>query len=161
MTARLDRIDLRILAILQADGRITNRALADEVSLSASACLARVQRMRDAGVIDRFVAVVSPSRLGRVLHAVLEITLTSHLIAQHKAFEAAIAKRPQITMALKVSGRFDYLISVTTRDMPELSRLSDELLEADLGISKMVTIPVLDIAKPFSGFPLDLLNDAD
>ena len=60
-------------------------------------------------------------------------------------------------MALKVSDRFDYLLGVTTKDMQSLNALSDTLLEGALGISKLVTIPILEVAKPFSGFPIQQL----
>lgn len=61
-------------------------------------------------------------------------------------------------MALKVSGRFDYLISVTTRDMPALNRLSDDLLGGEFGIAKLVTVPIIDVVKNYSGFPVELLT---
>ena len=60
-------------------------------------------------------------------------------------------------MALKVSDRFDYLLGVTTKDMQSLNALAYTLLEGALGISKLVTIPILEVAKPFSGFPIQQL----
>lgn len=154
----LDRIDVKILAALQANAKITNIALAEAVSLSPSACLARVQRLRKTRVIERDIAVLTPSKIGPVLHALLEITLSNHAIADHRAFEKGIASIPEITMALKVSGRFDYVLSVTTIDMPALNALSDELLEGTLGIERLVTLPVLEIAKPFAGVPVETLH---
>ncbi|ESQ74276.1 Lrp/AsnC family transcriptional regulator [Asticcacaulis sp. AC402] len=158
MTLRLDKIDLKILRALQTDARITNLALSDKVALSASACLSRVQKLRDKGYIARDISVLSPSKIGPVLHALLEITLSNHKLADHQVFERAIAGRDEIIMAVKVSGRFDYLLAVTTRDMPALNALSDELLEGDLPIAKLVTVPVLDIAKAFNGFPIERLQ---
>jgi len=76
-------------------------------------------------------------------------------MADHRKFEHGIKSIEQVTMALKVSGRFDYLIAITVPDMPALNALSDDLLSGEMGISKLVTVPILDIAKSFKGFPLD------
>lgn len=158
---KLDKTDIRILKELQKNARITNLALAENVYLSASACLVRVQKLRDAGVIDRDISLIATSKVGPVLHSFLEITLFNHSLKDLEIFESGIAKIAEITMALKVSGRFDYLVSVSTRDMPALNVLSNFLLGSEFGIAKLVTVPVIDIAKPFSGFPVDSLIDKD
>lgn len=154
MSSRLDKIDFKILAALQNDARITNLALSGVVSLSPSACLARVQKLRETGVISHDMCMIAPSKIGPALHAILEITLANHTLADHVKFENSMRSFDRVTMAIKVSGRFDYLLAVTVADMPELNSLSDELLGGDIGISKLVTVPILDIAKPFKGFPL-------
>ena len=153
----LDRIDIRILKELQKNARITNLALSENVHLSASACLVRVQKLRDAGVIEKDISVIATSKIGPVLHSLLQITLKNHSLKDHKEFETRISSIDEIALAVKVSGRFDYLVSVTVRDMPALNALSDDLLGGNFGIAKLVTIPVLEIAKPFKGFPIDSL----
>ncbi len=154
----LDKIDIRILKELQKNARITNLALSENVHLSASACLVRVQKLRDAGIIEKDISVITTSKIGPVLHSILQITLKNHNLSDHRTFESRILSVEEVTLALKVSGRFDYLASVTVRDMPALNALSDDLLGGDFGIAKLVTIPVIDVAKPFSGFPIDSLN---
>lgn len=153
----MDRIDLKILTSLQQDARLTNIALSEQVSLSPSACLARVQKLRKSGVINRDICLVAPEEVGPVLHAFLEVSLSNHKLSDHRVFEQGIRQIDEVTAAAKVSGRFDYLLAVTTTDMPALNALSDELLEGPMGIAKLVTIPILDIAKGFSGFPLSTL----
>lgn len=155
--SKLDKIDIRILRELQNNAGITNLELSERVFLSPSACLVRVQKLRESGMIERDVSLIVPSKIGPVLHSFLEITLVNHSLNDHKKFETAISTIEEITMALKVSGRFDYLISVTTRDMPALNRLSDDLLGGEFGIAKLVTVPIIDVAKNFSGFPVELL----
>ena len=157
MSLDLDRIDLKILCLLQEDSSITNIALSERVSLSASACLTRVHKLKEAGVIKREIAVVDPTLIGPVLTSLLEITLKNHSLADHKTFESGISGIPEIVSAKKVSGRFDYLLEVTTIDMPALNALSDRLLEGTLGIEKLVTLPVLDTPKPFAGIPIERL----
>jgi len=136
MSIRLDKLDFKILAALQDNARITNLAVSEAVALSPSACLARVQKLREAGVIERDMCVIAPSKIGPALHAVLEITLANHNMADHRKFEHGIKSIEQVTMALKVSGRFDYLIAITVPDMPALNALSDDLLSGEMGISK-------------------------
>lgn len=71
----MDAIDRRILDQLQRDSSLTNQALADKIGLSPSACLKRVNRLRDAGVIEREVALLNPDALGQRLHMVVEVTM--------------------------------------------------------------------------------------
>lgn len=158
MPHKIDKLDLKILEALQLNARISNLALSETISLSASACLARVQKLRDAGYIDREISILSLAKVGSVLNALLEVTLANHKLSDHKKFEEGISDVPEIIMAMKVSGRFDYILAVMTLDMPSLNALSDDLLEGTLGITKLVTLPVLDIAKPFSGFPISMLQ---
>ena len=125
----LDRIDRRILAQLQADGRLTNQALAERVALSPSACLARVRRLEQAGVIEGYHARLDPFRVdvGMVLFA--EITLAAHGSDALARFEAAIAAIPQIVEASHVSGDFDYLLKVVVRDLAEWTGIGERLNE--------------------------------
>ncbi len=156
---QLDLVDLAILKALQEDGRITNLALSRLVSLSPSACLARVQRLWRKGAIKRTVAILSPSHIGPALHCVMEATLVSHLLADHQKFETAIAEIAEITMAVKVSGSCDYLLGVTVADMPALNALSNRMLKGELGIAKLMTRVILDVVRPFQGFPVEDLVD--
>jgi DNA-binding Lrp family transcriptional regulator len=157
MKNNLDRIDIRILSALQAQARTTNLQLSQDISMSPSACFARVQRLRKLGYIDRDVSIVAATKLGPTLFSTLEVTLDSHDLKDHKRFERAISQVAEVVFAVKVSGRFDYLLAMTTSDMQHLSRLSDELLDSELGIARLVTVPVLEVVKHFSGFPIEAL----
>ena len=117
MAAKLDRIDLKILSALQQNARMTNLALSELAALSPSACLARVQKLRDGGFIERDVSLLRPSKLGPVIHSLIEIMLSNHKLADHKRFEEGIAEIAEVTLAVKVSGRYDYLLAVTTTDI--------------------------------------------
>ena len=152
---QLDRINQRILSVLQTRARISNQDLADEVGLSPSACLMRVRRLEDSGLIRRYVTDVDVDRLGSTLSAFVEITLTNHGIDDFKRFDKAMAAEPEVIASYKVSGRFDYLLMVVVRDMARLRVLSDDLLESDLGIAKFTTVPVIEQPKLFSGYPID------
>ena len=76
----LDRIDIRILELMQANGRISNQELADKVGLSATPCSRRVKRLEEEGVIDRYVALVNPAKVGKTLFAFVHISLKENIL---------------------------------------------------------------------------------
>lgn len=149
----LDRIDRRILTALQADGRMTNQALSEAVALSPSACLARVRRMEQAGVIEGYHARLNPHALGPRLILFAEVTLDRHHPADLARFEAVLANIPEIVEASQVSGAFDYLLKVAVQDMPAWTRLEGNLMERDPGVAKVTTHVLLKKPKVFQGYP--------
>ena len=105
--AALDRIDLRILAALQADARITNQALADAVGLSPSACLTRVRRLEATGLILGYHARLAVERIRPAVTVFGEVTLKSHRPADLAVFEAELQEIPEVVEASQVSGPFE------------------------------------------------------
>ena len=150
----LDRIDLKILAALQADGRITNQALADQVALSPSACLSRVRRLEREGFIQGYHARLDIERIRPTLTVYGEVTLKSHRPAELLAFEAALAAIPEVVEAAQVSGPFDYLIKAVCPDVRAWGELADRLLQEDLGVDKIASHILMKDAKPFTGAPV-------
>ena len=150
----LDRIDRRILTVLQGDGRITNQALAERVALSPSACLARLRRLERKGVIDGYMARLDPFRLGPRLVVFAEIWLEKHHPANFAAFEAAVADVPEIVEASHVTGDFDYLLKVVVPDMASWTRLAEELVARDIGVDRVSTHVLMSKAKIFRGYPV-------
>lgn len=150
----LDRIDLKILAILQDEGRITNQALAERVALSASACLARVRRLETEGLILGYQARLDIERIRPTVTIYGEVTLKSHRPADLLAFEAVLAQIPEVVEAAQVSGPFDYLIKVVTPDVRAWGLLADRLLQEGLGVDKIASHILMKDAKPFRGAPV-------
>src|SRR3954467_3603518 len=112
----LDRIDRRILAALQADGRLTNQALSEQVALSPSACLARVRRLEQANIIQGYHARIDPYALDIGLVLFAEVTLKGHGPEELALFEAAVRTLPQVVEASHVTGAYDYLLKVVAAD---------------------------------------------
>ena len=127
---RLDRIDRRLLARLQADGRISNTDLAQEVGLSQSACLRRVQSLQKAGVIEGYGARVNPAALGKGETVFIEITLSGQSEAVLDAFERAAAASPDILECHLMAGDYDYLLRVAVADTADYERLHRKQLAA-------------------------------
>jgi Lrp/AsnC family transcriptional regulator, leucine-responsive regulatory protein len=150
----LDRIDRRILANLQAEGRLTNQALAERVGLSASACLARTRRLESAGVIQGYHARLDPFTLGAGVVLFAEVTLERHGAADLARFDAAIAGIPQIVEASHVSGAFDYLLKVVVADLAEWTRIGEHLTADEVGVDRINTHVILRKTKVFAGYPI-------
>ena len=150
----LDRIDRNILAHLQAEGRLTNHALAERVALSPSACLARVRRLERAGVIQGYHARLDPFTLdiGVVLFA--EVALKAHGTADLAKFDAAVAAFPQIVEASHVSGAFDYFLKVVVSDLAEWTRITEQLTNDEVGADRINTHVLLRKTKVFVGYPV-------
>lgn len=147
----VDRIDLKILAALQADGRITNQALSEHAGLSPSACLVRVRRLEAVGLIEGYHARIAVERIRPLVMIFAEVTLTRHHPADFAAVEAFALTVPEIAEAAQVSGPFDYLLKVAVRDMRAWRELSDRILNSDLGVGKISSHVMMKAAKAFAG----------
>ncbi len=150
----VDRIDLKILAALQGDGRITNQALSELVGLSPSACLARVRRLEATGLIEGYAARIAVERIRPTVVIFAEVTLTRHHPSDFAAFESYVLSVPQIVEASQVSGAFDYLLKVAVADMRAWRELSDLILNSDLGVAKISSHVMMKPAKIGGAWPL-------
>ena len=150
----LDRIDRRILANLQADGRLTNQALAERVALSPSACLARVRKLERAGIIQGYHARLDPFTLDVGLVLFAEVTLKGHGPEDLARFDTAIATMPQVVEASHVSGAYDYLLKVVVADMAEWTRIGGQLTTEDAGADRINTHVLMRKPKIFVGYPV-------
>jgi len=125
----LDRIDRKILDILQRDGRISMTELAQQIGLSTSPCSERVRRMEREGVIAGYQARVSPKALGKELLVFVEITLSSKSAEVFDKVRAELMLVPDIQECHLVSGSFDYLVKARLGGMDEYRRLLGDMLK--------------------------------
>jgi DNA-binding Lrp family transcriptional regulator len=154
---KLDRIDRRILDALQADGRLTNQALSERVALSPSACLARVRRLEDSGVIRGYHARVDPFalKIGLVLYA--EVTLNGHSPSELAVFERAMNEMPAVVEASHMTGDYDYLLKVVVADMSAWTKLAEEMTSANIGVDRINTHIMMNKQKFFVGYPVEIM----
>lgn len=120
--ATLDRIDRRILEILQRDGRLPNNELAAKVNLSPSPCLRRVRSLEEAGVIKRYVALLDPLKIGLGLLAYVSVKLEKKGHMQAEEFSRAVNAWPEVIECFSMTGDMDYLLRVHVRDLGDFSR---------------------------------------
>ena len=148
---RLDRIDLKILAELQKNGRATNAALAETVGLSQSPCLQRVKRLEAAGYITGYGAHLDIAKLTSAIIVFTEITLKDHRRQDFVTFESRILEFPEVLECHLVSGGYDYLLKFTAASVADYQELIERVLEADIGIEKYFSYIV--IKSPLPGRP--------
>ena len=152
--ASLDRIDLRILALLQADGRLSNLKLADAVSLSPTATLARVQRLTRDGFILGYEARLDPVRLGAGMLVFVEVLLDRTTPNVFDEFKAAVQVRPEIMECHMVAGGFDYLLKTRSADMNAYRRFAGDVLWRLPGVRETRTYAVMEDVKRDAPLPL-------
>src|SRR5688572_30720476 len=134
----LDALDFALLEQLQVDCSLTNQALAERVHLSPPTCLRRVKRLRDAGLIERQIAILDPELMARVLghglEAVVEVTLDRQGNEEQEAFEARIAADEAVQQCYRVSPGPDFVLIVQARDMPDYLALAQRLFTSDANV---------------------------
>lgn len=134
---KFDRIDRMILGALQENARISNVDLANQVGLSQSACLRRVNMLEQEGVIEGYQAVISNHAIGQAITAIIQITLDGQAKQQLSAFEQAVEKCPFIVACFLMSGESDYIIRVNARDMNHFSEIHKNWLSALPGVLRL------------------------
>lgn len=156
--AELDRTDLRMLAVLQAEGRVTNTELAERVNLSPSACLRRLQRLESEGVISGYAAQVDPDAVGLGLQAFVRVQLARHEGASIERFVERLAGWDEVVACHALTGDMDYLMHVYVADLAHFSRfLLDQLLN-DSGVADVNSSFVLRTVKRSPSLPLGQLE---
>jgi Lrp/AsnC family transcriptional regulator, leucine-responsive regulatory protein len=118
----LDAIDHRIVAALQADGRLTNLELAERVGLSPSPCLRRVKRLERDGYIETYRAMLQRDRLGLGLTVFVGVKIGGHANVEAESFQDAIVALPEVVACHLVSGEADYLLEVVVPDLAHYQR---------------------------------------
>ena len=154
----LDRTDLRILAVLQGEGRITNAELAERVNLSPSACLRRFQRLEAEGVLTGYTAQVDPQAVGLGLQAFVRVQLAKHEAEAVERFATQVNAWDEVVACYALTGDMDYLLHIYVSDLQDFSRfLLDRLLNAT-GVADVNSSFVLRTVKRSAALPLTQLE---
>ena len=151
---QLDAIDRAILTYLQQDARIANQDLAQRVHLSPSACLRRVKRLEESGVVDRVVALLNPKAIGRPGTSYTIVNVERMTPAALAAFEQAVKDAPEILDCFYVAGSNDYLLRFAYRDAEDLERFHSQVLMQLPGVARANSMLVLRTVKKTTGFEL-------
>lgn len=154
MPTKLDDIDRRILRALQRDGRLQNVELAKEVGLSPSPCLRRVRLLEEAGVIDRYVAVLNSSKVGLGLSMFARVWLTAQDAETIDHFIEAMKQLPQVMECYIMLGESDALLRVAVADLDDYRRFQAAHLTRKNGIQNVKTDVPSQIVKQTYALPL-------
>jgi Lrp/AsnC family leucine-responsive transcriptional regulator len=152
-TENLDRVDVRILRLLQRDGRLTNADLAKRANVSAATCHRRTKRLFEQGYVRSVRALIDPLRVDRGALVVVGVVLDRSTKESFAAFEAAAKKLSFVLDCHLVAGDFDYFLKIRLRDMSEFNRLHGEQLIGLPGVRQTRTFFV--IKEVVDNAPLD------
>ena len=163
----LDKTDRKILAILQADGRLSNQDVADRVSLSPSPCLRRIKRLEEAGVIRQYVALLDPAQIGLGLLAYVNVRLEKHSevstsaagvrrpsSSPHAEFAASVEDWPEVVACYAMTGEMDYLLRVHVEDMDHFSRFMMKTLLSHPAVADVKSSFALQRIKDTTALPI-------
>lgn len=143
MTAELDRTDLKILRLLQSDGRMGNAEIAKRVNTSAATCHRRIQRLFAEGYVTGVRAQIDPHKVGRGTLAIVGVVLDRSTPDSFGAFEEAARDLPVVLDCHVVAGDFDYVLKIRVRDLADFNKLHAEKLLKLPGVRQTRTFFVM------------------
>ena len=153
--AILDDFDRKLLTLFQENTRLTADELGERVGLSASACHRRLKRLRNAGVIEAEIAVISPEAVGRSLTMIVEVSLEREHPHIVDAFKKSMRATPEVMQCYYVTGDADFIIILTARDMKSYERFTQRFFFDNPQVQRFRTFVVMDRTKVGLGVPMD------
>ena len=151
---QLDGFDRRIIDQLQRNGRISNVDLAKAVGLSPSPCLRRVRYLEDAGIIDRYVAILNQGSAGFSLSVFVQVTLERQVETALETFERISAERPEVMEAYLMTGDSDYLLRIVVPDVSDYEVFLKDHLTRIPGVASIKSSFALNRVKYETALPL-------
>jgi DNA-binding Lrp family transcriptional regulator len=155
MSYNLDKIDLKILKILQENAKITNLQLSGEIGLSPAPTLERVKKLESAKLIRGYYTQVNEEALGIGIKAIIQITLARQLENAISNFKKEINKIPEIMECYQVTGNADYILIALLKDIRDFENLISQRLSKVEEIGQMQTMVILSKVKDSKLLPLD------
>ncbi len=156
---KLDATDLKLLQLLQQDGRISNLELAEKVFLSPSSCLRRVRLLEEGGMIARYSAVLDPAALGLEVDAFVQVTMRRDVERWHENFSVALQTWPEVVGSYIITGEANYLLRVRARNLKHFSAFVLEKLYKTDGVLDIRSNIVLQTIKDTQTIAPELLSD--
>jgi Lrp/AsnC family leucine-responsive transcriptional regulator len=150
----MDRIDRRILAELQADGRLSIVELARRVNLTKTPCAERVRRLEREGVIEGYQARLNPKALGADHVAFVQVSMTSTTEDALERFNKAVRRLSEVQSCHMIAGGFDYLLKVRTADITEYRHVLGEKISQLPGVQQTHTYVVMENVKDETSLPM-------
>lgn len=150
----LDRLDRKILRILQEEGRIAHVELAERIGLSPTATAERVKRLTKDGVVTGYGARLDPAKLGLSMLVFIEVTLDRTTAEIFEKFDAAVRRSPEVLECHLIAGGFDYLVKARVPDMAHYRRFLGDVVLTLPGVRSTHTYPVMEEVKAEIGLPV-------
>lgn len=154
MNPDFDDFDLKILAALQTEARLTNNEISERVHLSPSQCSRRRIRLEQEGVIAGYRALIDRAKLGSSLTSFVHVRLATHNRDNARRFADLVRRLPEVVEAHALTGEMDYSVKVVTRDLKALSAFVNDQLLPHEAVQHVTTSIVLDTLKEFGDAPV-------
>ena len=155
----MDRLDYRILSILQKDGQIPMNRLSEKVGLSLSACHRRVKMLESNGTILNYAAIVDRKAVGLEMQVFIEVKLSSHYNRDQEPFEEKIRAMPDVLECHRISGEFDYLMRVAASNPSDYEDFYRNRLSEIPSVAQVKTLLSLSTLKEFKGYNLEAMME--
>ena len=152
---RFDEIDVRILGLLQDNGRMTNVELAERVGLTAPPCLRRVRALEQQGAISGYHAALDPAALGYNLTVFAMVSLKSQAESDLRAFEQLVAGIPEVRECHMLNGEIDFILKIVSKDLQSFQEFLTSKLTPAPNVASVKTSLTIRTAKNEPGVPLD------
>ncbi|GIX15968.1 MAG: AsnC family transcriptional regulator [Rhodothalassiaceae bacterium] len=156
---KLDAVDMKILSILQQEGRITNVDLAERVGITAPPCLRRVRALEEAGYIKGYHAELDQEMLGYGITVFALVSLKSQAEADLQAFERKVQSWPMVRECYMLNGEIDFILKIVARDLAEFQRFLTTELTAAENVEHVKTSLTIRCSKHLPGVPLPAASE--
>lgn len=145
----VDAVDLRIIAALQAEARLSSAELAERVALSASPCWRRVKRLEQVGIIQGYHASVDAKKLGYGVFAFVQVSLTQKDSETMRRFEQEMISHSEVVFCHCISGNYDYQLAVVARDLEGFNKFARNYINGFVGVKDVFTSFSVSEIKPY------------
>ncbi|MCS3601137.1 DNA-binding Lrp family transcriptional regulator [Buttiauxella sp. BIGb0471] len=150
----LSTTDVKILALLQSDARMTNQSVADSIGLSASPCWRKIRKLEEDEVIQGYRAVINRRKIGLAVMVFVRVTIDSHSESEAKKFEEEVAALEDVVACYSIGGDADFLLQVVARDLDSYADFAMSVVRRLPGIKEMQSMFVLKEIKPLVSYPI-------
>lgn len=150
----LSTTDVKILALLQNDARMTNESVADSIGLSASPCWRKIRKLEEDEVIQGYRAVLNRRKIGLAVMVFVRVTIDSHSESEAKKFEEEVAALEDVVACYSIGGDADFLLQVVARDLDSYADFAMSVVRRLPGIKEMQSMFVLKEIKPLVSYPI-------
>ncbi|BCG08684.1 Lrp/AsnC family transcriptional regulator [Buttiauxella agrestis] len=150
----LSTTDVKILALLQSDARMTNQSVADSIGLSASPCWRKIRKLEEDEVIQGYRAVINRRKIGLAVMVFVRVTIDSHNESEAKKFEEEVAALEDVVACYSIGGDADFLLQVVARDLDSYADFAMSVVRRLPGIKEMQSMFVLKEIKPLVSYPI-------
>jgi len=150
----LNTIDMKILALLQNDARVTNQTLADHIGMSASPCWRKVRKLEEDEVLQGYRAVLNRKKIGLGVMVFVRVSIDSHNEAEARKFEQEVTALEDVVACYSIGGDADFLLQVVAQDLDAYADFAMKVIRRLPGIKEMQSMFVLKEIKPLVSYPI-------